>query len=365
MSNWFKGFTAEIDERQSYLNQGIPTLIPFSNFPRFSKIIPGVIPGDNVLITAETGGMKSRLTRSWFIKNIIEYGNKHGIEVKIYLNSLEEPINKLVTSFVSTEMFRNYGIETNFYEINNYGTKPMTKDFRLKLQKCKDKIDKLQENLKIYQIANPYGFYVEILKDLFKTGKFYKNNVQNKSWKSVKEDANTWDQYVPNNPKRLVIAIFDTLDAAMAIKGKSQYETILSYAKFFSRTLLGIRCGVINVWVQQQSPDLERVQTNIAGKTIIDKVKPGLDTLLVCRAVSQAATLAFGIFDPVKYGETAYGGYDDIRQFKGIYRSLILLKGREGARRKGTEIPIVAFPARDEFFELPEPNSPKLKTFLK
>lgn len=363
-TTWFDKYITKVDERQATLNQGIPTLVPFVGFPRFSEIIPGIIPGDNVIITAETGGMKSRITRFFFIKNMINYGRRNGMDVKIFLNSLEEPVEKVVSSFISTELYKKYNLDTNYYQLNNFSEKPMSKDFRQKLEDCKPKIDILQNYLDITQIPNPYGFFLHVMKWLYKNGTFLNKKQEQISWESVKTDSKLWDTYVPNKPT-LVIAIQDTIDAVLAENGKTQYQTILDYTKFFARTLMGMRCGVINVWVQQQSPELERIQTNVAGKTIIDKLKPGLDTLLACKATQQSATLAFGIFDPAKYGEYVYGGYNDIRQFNGEFRTLILLKGREGARKKGTEIPIIAYPSRDEFFELPKPIDPALKQYLK
>lgn len=36
------------------LDKGYPTIIPFYNFPRLSKYIPGIVPGDHVIVTAST-----------------------------------------------------------------------------------------------------------------------------------------------------------------------------------------------------------------------------------------------------------------------------------------------------------------------
>lgn len=362
--SWFDSFISGIDGRQDYLNRGVPTLVPFYNFPRLSTIIPGIIPGDNVIITANTGVGKSRFARKLFIKDIINYGKKNGMEVKIFLNSLEEPVEKVVSSFIMTELHKKYNLSSlSYYELNNFGTKAMSSDLRQKIGECKDKIDDIQNYLEITQIPNPYGFYIHILKWLFATGKFYKDNKIVPEFKDIKQSASNWDIYVPDNKNRLVIAISDTVDAYIAEGDKSQYQTILDFVKFFSRTVLGIRCGVLNVWIQQQSPELERIQTNVSGKTLIDKVKPGLDTLLACKATQQAATLVLALFDPVVYGEFNYYGYRDLRELNGDFMSLIILKGREITKKKGTEIPMIAHLGRDEFIELPRPDSKELKQF--
>jgi hypothetical protein len=47
-------YQKSVKNREKLL-QGIPTLIPFLSFPRLSNYIPGIVHGENVLVTANTG----------------------------------------------------------------------------------------------------------------------------------------------------------------------------------------------------------------------------------------------------------------------------------------------------------------------
>lgn len=47
-------FWAVTKRNKELLESGFPTIIPFTTFPRLAKFIPGVVPSDYVLVTANT-----------------------------------------------------------------------------------------------------------------------------------------------------------------------------------------------------------------------------------------------------------------------------------------------------------------------
>lgn len=360
---WFEEYSKEIDERQVRLNKGVPTMIPFKSFPRLSKKVPGIIPGDSVLITGTTGTGKSRFTRS-VLKDTISFCESNNLDVDIIINSLEESREKFIVSSLASSLWKNFSIKTSFFDLANYSTVPMTKTLREQIDFCKEDVNKLQKYVELVHIANPYGFFVHILKHLFNTGKFYLGTKQVTLFEDVKKNSNNWDRYVPNNPNRIVVVVSDTLDAYQSESSKTKYETILTFSKFFTRKILGLQCNVISIFVQQQSSDLERIQTNFKGKTEIEKLKPGLDSLLTCKAVAQDCGLVIGIFDPVKYGETEYLKYSRLDELKDAdFRSLVILKTREGEKTTDNEVPVAAYFSRDEFIELPRPDDPAINNF--
>lgn len=363
---WFDEYNKDVNERQERLIQGIPTLIPFASFPRLSQKVPGIIPGDTLIVTGNTGEGKSRFVRS-ILKDTIKFCNSHGLEVEIIINSLEESKEKFIVSSLASALYNKYKIKTNYFELANYSTSAMSTDLKTKIETCKDEVNLLQKYVTLVHIANPYGFFVYTLKRLFDTGKFYNGNKQITDFETVKANSNNWNRYVPNNPHRILIVVSDTIDAYIAENQKTKYETILNFSKFFTRKILGLQCNVISIFVQQQAPDLERIQTNFKGKTELDKLKPGNDTLLSCKATSQDSALIFGLFNPVKYGETSYLGYDKLDTLKdGDFRSLVILKTREGEKTTDNEVPTIAYFSRDEFVELPLPTeTDKLKQYYK
>ena len=229
---WFEQYSKEIDERQIQLNKGIATIIPFKSFPRLSQKIPGIIPGDTIIITGGTGEGKSRFCRS-LLKDTISFCEESGLTVDIIINTLEESTEKFITSVLASALYKKYGIKTNYFELANYATKPMSNDFRNKINNCKEEVDALQKYVSLVHIANPYGFYIHVLKHLFNTGKFYLNNTQIATFEQVKANSNNWNKYVPNNPNRIVLVVSDTIDAYIAESSKTKYETILDFSKFF------------------------------------------------------------------------------------------------------------------------------------
>ena len=360
---WFDNYQKDINFRQEKLNKGIATLIPFKSFPRLSQKVPGIIPGDTVIITGGTGEGKSRFARSLF-KDTISFCEESGLEVEIIINSLEESTEKFIVSSLSSALYKKYKIKTNYFQLANYSTKPMSQELLNQINSCKEDVDSLQKYVSIVHIANPYGFYVHVLKRLWDTGKFYLKNNQITSFEEVKKNSNNWDKYIPDNPNRIVIVCSDTIDAYIAESGKTKYETVLDFSKFFTRKILGLQCNVISFFIQQQSSDLERIQTNFKGQTVLEKLKPGLDTLLTCKATAQDASLVFGLFNPVKYGTTDYLGYERLDEFQDCdFRSIIILKTREGEKTVDNEVPVAAYFSRDEIVELPKPFTKELNQF--
>lgn len=361
MSNsWFNNFYTATETRREKIVNGIPTLIPFTSFPRLSKFIPGIIPNDQVLITANTGVGKSRFMRKLFIKDPIKFAIENNLKIKIFLNSLEESVDKVVSTFISSFLYEHYGIQLNFYQLNNYTTEPLPLDTMLKIKEAEQYINFLEQYLDIVHISNPYGFYKHIWDHLNKNGNFYKQGVV------LTEYQTGWDKYIADDPNHIVIAITDTVNKYQEENGKGVYQTLRTFSEFYSRKLLGLQCNVINVIIQQQSPDNEKIEVNYRGKTLIEKLKPSLDALRDCRATQEDATLILGVFDPVKYGEYMYKSYPDLRNLKAKFRSLIVLKTREGELDDSNEIPLISYLGRDEFEELPLPTETDiLKQFYK
>lgn len=352
--SWYKDFYGTIAERQKQLVKGIPTLIPFRSFPRLSQHVPGIVPSETVIITASTGIGKSRFMRKLFVKDVVHYCHEKGLTVKIFLNSLEESREKVISTLINAKIHEKTGRSYSFYDLNNFRTSPMTSQIHADIQLCEQEIDEMQKYLSVVHEANPYGFYKTILIWLFNNGIFLKDGVPVSKVEDVYSDSGTWNQYVPNNPNQIVIAITDTIDAYQEESGKSLYETVKRFSKFFSRKQLGLVCNVITVFLQQQVPDKEMWETNIKGQTLIEKMKPSLDALATCRATQSDATLILGLFDPLKFGAFTHLGYPDLRKLKGQFRSLILLKTREGEKVTDNEVPLCAYLGRDEFEEMPQ-----------
>ena len=320
------------------LVRGIPTCIPFP-FKRLQSSIPGITKKDIILITANTGEQKSKFTR--FLCNyMIEFLNKFGLNGRVIYNSLEEPAEKTISSLLIKEIKRRFGKVVSYYDIMNYRTMPLSKDKEEMINDVLANPPKILDCFDIVSIPNSIRFYRYILKKMFNRGKF----VDRGKTLSLEEVFDNFDwKYVPDNERDYLIVVTDTVDALGTDKAHN-FEEVLFFTKFLSRNMLSLRGGVMNIWVQQQNPDLERKNDSV------NDIKPGFDKLLTCRATSQLTTLALGLFSPQKVGIKRYMGVD-ISEYPNL-RSLILLKTREGSGRKNEEILLNTNPVEETFVPL-------------
>lgn len=357
--NIFTTFREATNDNRNKLVQGYPTLIPLIGFPRTSKYIPGIIPGEQIIVTASTGCGKSRLTRKLLVKDPLKYANQKGLEIKIFLNSLEETTDKVAATLVAERLYAKHHREFSFYDIMNYREDPLPDEEMNMIEEASRECSEIYKNLNTVHIPSITGFYKEVRDYMYSTGKVYKGK-RGEALKQV-DFGTPWDVYIPDNPARITIAISDTVDKYPGehIRGEqmNQYDTIKYFSAYYSRQVLGMKMRVINCLVQQQVNNKEMIETNFKGATIVEKLKPTLATLAKCKATSEDCTLGIGLFDPVKVGVTDYNGYENLDNQPYSFRSLSILKYREGELPPGAEIPLRCNFKIDEFKELPPPDT--------
>ncbi len=307
--------------------------------------------------------LKSRLTRKMFIRDIIDFGERQKLKVKIILNSLEESENKVISTLVANDIYKKYGVQINYFELNNFALTPMSDELDCMVQSARESINDYEKYVDIIHIGNPTGVYKYVIDYLFTSGTFLKNGTP---LKEVKYRSDEWDTYIPNDPSEIVIVISDTINKYQAENNNTHYQSLRTFSEFYSRNLLGLRCGVISVIIQQQKGSKEAIDTNFRGTTIIEKLKPSLDALADNTGTQQDATLILGLFNPVKFGDNNYGGYPDLTNLTGKFRVLSVLKTREGELEANNEIPLYCQLGIDEFTEMPKPHEKELlKQFYK
>jgi hypothetical protein len=359
-ANIFDSFEELTKRNRDSLQKGYPTFIPLTGFPRTANYVPGFVPGEQIVVTASTGCGKSRFTRKILIKDVLKYANRKGFEVKVFLNSLEETPEKVASTLISEQIYTAHKKEFSFYDIMNYREEPLPESDMNIIQEAKNICSVVYKDLETVHIPSVTGFYKHVRDYMYNTGKIYKG----KPGTPLKQVSagEPWDVYIPDNPYRIVICISDTVDKypAETIRGKyeDQYNTIKFFSSYYCRQILGMKMNVINCLVQQQVNNKEMIETNYkTGATIVEKLKPSLATLAKCKAVSEDCTLGLGLFDPVKLGITEYNGYDNLDEQPWSFRSLSVLKFREGELPPGAEIPLRCNFKIDEFKELPPPDT--------
>lgn len=346
-------FLEETKRRRRQILEGIPTFIPIRQFfPRLSRYMPGFIPGDLVIVTANSGVGKSRFTRFMFIKLPLKLQVRNpNFRVKIFLNSLEESEEKVEATFILSRLYRKYNTRITFYELNHFSEEPLDDDVMEQIAECKKFYDEnIRPYLEVVIEPNPKKFYLRVLQYLKTVGTFYDET--RREVDPFKEEFDSFEYY---DPRLMVIAISDTINNYDKLSDMSWYDSIKHFSAKYCRQQLCLKCKCIVVNVQQQASDKEKLEMNKLGIPIEEKLEPSLDGLGDIKITQRDATVAFGLFHPARYGLTSHGDFN-MGNMYGKYRGLFLLKTREG-QFDNRNIIATEMQHGDQFVELPTSTS--------
>lgn len=344
---------------------GYYNCIPFLGLERFEQFIPGIEHETYYLITASSGVGKSKLGRFLFIHNPLQYLEKNpesGVELSIIYFSLEESKKKVILSEISKFLHTKYNLSISTKELQSIGRYNTISDETLdKIKEAEEYVNNFLDKVQIVDtIRNPTGIYKYVRDYAMKIGRYYDkqgNPLTDKEHDDIalsKGDAyKKIHEYKKNNPKHFVIILTDhiSLLEPERIEGQvlTQWQTM---SRFSSKYCLHFRdkFGFTPVNIQQQSSDKERVDTDYRGKTIESKLEPSLDGLGDNKTTQRDANIVLGLFAPDRYNIEEHNGYD-ITFFRDRYRSLSVLKDRDGVANK--KLPLFFNGAVDYFRELP------------
>lgn len=358
----FNSIYSEIIQNKQNHESGYYNCIPFIGLNRLERFLPGIEQGTYYLITAGTGVGKSKLARYLFIHNpylFLEENPDPDIVVDVIYFSLEESKKKIILSEISKYLFSKYNLNISIKQLQSRGRyNTISSDVLDKIKEAEDFINNYLEHVKIIDnIRNPTGMYKYVRDYALTIGTYYdKDGValtpkevedvtrgQNDAYKKV-------SYYKAHNPKHYVIVMVDHYGLFENESGLTQWQTI---SKWSADYCLRIRdkFNFIPVGVQQQAADKERIETNYKGDTIELKLEPSLEGLADNKTTSRDANVVLGLFDPNRYSIKEHSGYD-ISRFKDRYRSINLLKDRDGIANK--KVPLFFNGAVDFFKELPK-----------
>ena len=307
----FKELGLKIEQNQESIRQGQINFLPMEDvFPRIKDYFPGFIKGDFALITASTGVGKSKFAY-FLVKKLLALKLRiPNLSLKIFYNSLEEPVEKFMAIFKMMYLKKRYGIDISYYSLMGYSLTNFDPEYIPKIIEAQEFCSThVEPYLEVVSIAQPTGFYKLIKDHLWETGTFYGVNDL-----PVKSKSDMWIKYVPNNPSHWVVAVSDHIGNYLPESGMSKFETLGMFSAYYTRQQLGLKCGVVSILVQQQSADKEKLETDLRGKTLLDKMKPSLDGLAENKSTQRDATIVLGLFSPIKWKDhipnKIYNGYD-------------------------------------------------------
>lgn len=359
----FQDILKGIEQNRKNHELGYYNCIPFMGLNRLERLIPGIEHGTYYLLTASTGVGKSKLGRYLFIHNPILYLEAEDcpedVKVDILYFSLEESKRKIILSEISKYLYTRYNLVISIKELQSVGRyNTITADVLEKIKEAEEFVQSFMEKVKVVDnIRNPTGIYKYVRDFALQIGTYYDKTGQPLTKEEVEQvrtatgDAyKKVSYYKKHNPKHYVIVIVDHYGLFENESGMTQWQTI---GKWSSDYCLHIRdkFDFTVVGVQQQAADKERVEHNFRGDTIESKLEPSLDGLGDNKTTSRDANIVLGLFNPDRYNIEAHDGYD-INRFRDRYRSMHILKDRDGSANK--RVPLFFNGAVDFFRELPE-----------
>jgi hypothetical protein len=358
----FSGIYSEIIQNRENHQQGYFNCIPFMGMERLERYLPGIELSTYYLLGASSGIGKSKLLRYLFIHNplmYIENNPEEDIKVDILYFSLEESKEKIIKGEICKYLFTKYGLSISIKQLSSVGRfNTIDTDTLLKIKEAEEHVNNFLSKVKIFDtIRNPTGIYKQVRDFALTVGTYYdKNNnsltpreVENVKL-SIGEDYKKISYYKKHHPKHYVLVLIDHLSLLSTEVGETLWQTM---GRMSSKYCLHFRdkFGFIPVVVQQFSADKERIETNFKGKTIEEKLEPSTEGFGDNKTTIRDANIVLGLFGPDRYKITEHDGYD-ITFFRDRYRSLSILKSRDGVANK--KLPLFFNGAVDFFKELPK-----------
>jgi hypothetical protein len=358
----FSEIYSEIIQNRENHQQGYFNCIPFMGMERLERYLPGIEMSSYYLIGANSGIGKSKLSRFLFIHNplvYIESNPDKDIKLDILYFSLEESKEKIIKSEICKYLFTKYNLEISIKQLSSVGRyNTITEDTLLKIKEAEEYVNKFLSKVKIFDsIRNPSGIYKTVRDFAVEVGTYYdKNNKPLSSTEmqniknSIGEDYKKVAYYKKHHNKHYVIVIIDHLSLLQPELGETLWQTM---GKMSSKYCLHFRdkFEFTPVVVQQFSSDKEKIETNFQGKTIEEKLEPSIEAFGDNKTTVRDANIVLGLFGPDRYRLSEHNGYD-ITFFRDRYRSLSLLKSRDGVANK--KLPLFFNGAVDFFKELPK-----------
>jgi len=313
----FNDVIADIDRGMLGLNKGLPM-----GFDRLVSYIPGIQQGTYYLIGGETGSGKTAFTDDAFLFNPYDWYKSNpnsGIDLRIFYWSLEIDKNIKITKAICRKIYMEYGFLTDVNFVLSRGKHRISQEVYELVKSTKQYFCEMEDVLTVFDGAqNPTG----INKYMFQ---FAKDNgdIIYKRERSGKEILNIFDKYIPHNPDQYILIIIDHIALMKKERGFGTKDNIDKMSEY----LIPLRNNFkfIPVVVQQLSRSI-----STTDRFKLDRVEPQLSDFKDTGNTQQDANIIMALFSPRKYEIPNFRGYD-VQKLKDRFRSLSVLKNRDGA----------------------------------
>jgi len=359
----------KVEERVKQLRQikedkdsGKIFCLPFQNYPKLCKSVPGIVPGMITMITAGSGIGKTQVAKAFFVREPLEYAVKHGIKVKIFYFALEESSQEFIDTMICNYVSNKSGVHLDLLTLQGFRDKSLEGKELLRIEGFVDEIEELLENVEVIDsVYNPTGIYKYCRDYADKNGTHHfedRTFIKKKKDGTIeKEIVKVYSHYVPNDPNQINIVVVDHMSLlAPEMEGtklSTQHRTMAKWSTDYALKQITKHWNwaVCNVIQQEQSGEQE--QFTQRGESIQKKTEPSLAGFANNKEIQRDAKVILGVYSPDRYGFDDYHGYD-IRRYRDSFRAVKILKNRFGPPNKYHHFLFDG--ATNRFAELPKAN---------
>jgi replicative DNA helicase len=315
----FNDVIANIKRGQLGQNKGLPM-----GFNKLVEYVPGTQRGTYYLVGGETGSGKTAFTDDAFLYNPYDWymanpDIKSGMNFKVFYWSLEIDKNIKMTKAICRKLFLDYGTVVDINYVLSRGKNRISAEVFEQVMTCKQYFEEMEDVLTIIDAnQNPTGVNKFMLSHAKANGEFKYKTVNNGDG-----DIKIFDKYVPNHSNDYTLIIIDHISLMKRESG----HTVKANVDKMSEYLIPLRnnFGYTPVVVQQ----LNRSNT-ATDRFKMDMVEPKLSDFKDSGNTQQDANVIMALFSPRRHELENFRGYD-ITKLKDRFRSLSILKNRDGA----------------------------------
>ncbi len=321
--NVFDDFEDDVEKGIRGQNLGLST-----GLSKFDKLIGKVQGSTYYLIGGNTGTGKTAFVDFCFVLSpyadyLKQTINRHLseaplIKLRVFYYSFEIAAKVKIAKWVCALMYYRYGMIIDIKEVYSRNSILSEEKYQL-IKGCRQYVEQMMEHVHIFDHPmNPYGIYKEVSDYMNVNGK--EINVI----KVIKGKEFTFKKYIPNDPYEIVLVIEDHIGLARKEKDLLTKKDIIDKGSENAITLRN-RYGVSKVAVSQFNRDLADID-----RRRFTELTPQLEDFKNTGNVAEDCNIAMTLFNPDRYNLNEYSGIQRIKDFGGRYRSLSLLKFREG-----------------------------------
>lgn len=318
----------EIIDRVKYYQNNPQQGINFP-FVRFKEYLPCISKGDSYLIVGGSASGKTAVVIDLFVQSCIRECLSKGIDFHIDYFQLEETPLRHDLRILSNLMYHKTGLEYTINDFLNKKGDSILKGKEHELELVRKEVDFMNEHITVHMNE--------------KTPSSINRAINNSVQKLKKQNKDY------NNDKFYHIIIVDNLKFLKLDNGHLTLKQAIDDLCLNVLQKYRVDLNIIPVVLQHEAEDADDVVVSVKGDLITNKLKPSLKRLGVSKYTQDPATHVIGIFHPSRFDITVYPekvldskqqiikGYD-LKKLHNNFRTLIILKGRDGGER--VEIPV-------------------------